>query len=257
LTAWNGLRGSRIRAGQSLIVRAAGSGSKSASAEPRTEREAEESVQVASRRPTPSGSTEYQIRPGDSLIEIAQRFDVSVGDLRAWNGLRSNRINAGQTLTIQGQSASPVASAGSDEPERRAEAPRPTAAASSNATEYKIRRGDSLAAIASKFGVTIGDLQASNGLRGSNITAGDTLVVPSAASSASNSFAGKQPSYASAALTGGSTQRYQIRRGDTLAVIASRFGVTVRQLMDWNGLRNTRITAGQYLLVRETVQGGG
>jgi len=53
--------------------------------------------------------------------------------------------------------------------------------------------------------------------------------------------------------TGGktaATDRYRVRKGDTLADIAHRFGVTVRQLMDTNNLRNSAIYAGQILLVK-------
>jgi len=46
------------------------------------------------------GYTIYHVRPGDTLVEIAQRFGVSVGDLKQWNGLRSSRIYPGQRLKI-------------------------------------------------------------------------------------------------------------------------------------------------------------
>ena len=44
--------------------------------------------------------------------------------------------------------------------------------------------------------------------------------------------------------------KYRVRKGDTLVEIAQRFGVTVRDLMDTNNLRNSVIRAGQILLVR-------
>src|SRR5215475_5749327 len=47
-----------------------------------------------------------------------------------------------------------------------------------------------------------------------------------------------------------SSDRYRVRKGDTLTEIAQRFGTTVRDLMDTNNLRNTVIHAGQILLVR-------
>jgi membrane-bound lytic murein transglycosylase D len=46
------------------------------------------------------------------------------------------------------------------------------------------------------------------------------------------------------------SDRYRVRRGDTLTEIAQRFGVSVRDLMDTNNLRNSVIHAGQILLVR-------
>jgi membrane-bound lytic murein transglycosylase D len=47
-----------------------------------------------------------------------------------------------------------------------------------------------------------------------------------------------------------SSDKYRVRKGDTLTEIAQRFGTTVRDLMDTNNLRNTVIHAGQILLVR-------
>jgi membrane-bound lytic murein transglycosylase D len=46
------------------------------------------------------------------------------------------------------------------------------------------------------------------------------------------------------------SDRYKVRRGDTLADIAQRFGTSVRELMDANNLRNSVIYAGQILLVK-------
>ena len=43
---------------------------------------------------------------------------------------------------------------------------------------------------------------------------------------------------------------HRVRRGETLSGIASSYGTTVRQLMNTNGLRSTRIRSGQRLRVR-------
>ncbi len=46
------------------------------------------------------------------------------------------------------------------------------------------------------------------------------------------------------------SDKYKVRKGDTLTEIAEKFGVTVRDLMDTNNLRNSVIHAGQILLVK-------
>ena len=46
------------------------------------------------------------------------------------------------------------------------------------------------------------------------------------------------------------SDRYKVRKGDTLTDIAQKFGLTVRELMDSNNLRNSVIYAGQILLVK-------
>ena len=43
---------------------------------------------------------EYRIQAGDSLNSIAQRFQVSIGDLQRWNGLSNDQIRAGDTLVV-------------------------------------------------------------------------------------------------------------------------------------------------------------
>jgi membrane-bound lytic murein transglycosylase D len=42
---------------------------------------------------------------------------------------------------------------------------------------------------------------------------------------------------------------YRIKPGDTLGTIASQYGTTVRDLEVWNGLRSTRIAAGEVLTI--------
>lgn len=49
---------------------------------------------AASRRAT------HRVRSGDTLVEIANRYGVSVNDIRRWNGLSSNLIRPGQTLIL-------------------------------------------------------------------------------------------------------------------------------------------------------------
>lgn len=73
---WNGIRGSRIHAGQKLYLY---------DSDPNKEKAA---------------TTVYRVRRGDTLSEIAGKYRVRVADLRRWNNLRTNTIRVGQRLTI-------------------------------------------------------------------------------------------------------------------------------------------------------------
>ncbi len=80
----NRLRSARLTSGQRLVVRPAASGESAAS--------------IAS----PSGGpTRYTVRRGDTLYSIASRFKISVSELKAWNKLRSNDLQAGIQLTVK------------------------------------------------------------------------------------------------------------------------------------------------------------
>ena len=49
---------------------------------------------------TPQEKYTYNVKKGDCLSEIAQLFDIKVDDIRRWNSLKGNRIEAGQDLII-------------------------------------------------------------------------------------------------------------------------------------------------------------
>ena len=234
LRRMNGLRSSRIRAGKYLTVGPAPA-SASGSALNRT-------VAAAASSPAASAGNRYRIRRGDTLELIAKRHGTTISDLKARNGLRNSRIVAGDYLNVssggsvprRNAPAPPSASSRASAKPRLPAARRP--APQQDSTRYKIRRGDTLAVIARRLGVTVADLKAWNGLRSSRIRAGSYLVVHGSHGNGS----------------GAGPSQYLVRNGDTLGAIASRFGVTVKQLQAWNGLRGTRITAGKYLIVKPT-----
>lgn len=85
LKRWNKLKSSKLRAGQRLLVQPATSTTRLAS----------------SKAKSASGTTRYTVRRGDTLYSIANRFDVSVSELKVWNKLRSNNVQAGERLTIK------------------------------------------------------------------------------------------------------------------------------------------------------------
>ncbi|WP_017549596.1 LysM peptidoglycan-binding domain-containing protein [Salinicoccus carnicancri] len=66
--------------------------------EEKTEEQSEEKTETAE-------EGLYTIKAGDTLFEIAQQFNVTVSDLKAWNNLSSDLIFAGKTITVSGENA--------------------------------------------------------------------------------------------------------------------------------------------------------
>lgn len=99
---------------------------------------------------------------------------------------------------------------------------------SSSTSTYTVRVGDSLSAIASRFGTTVDTLQSANSIRNANlIYPGQVLRVSGQATS---------------------QRTYTVRYGDNLSTIASRLGTTVSHLQSMNGIRNANlIYPGQVL----------
>jgi membrane-bound lytic murein transglycosylase D len=115
---------------------------------------------------------------------------------------------------------------------------------------YRVKNGDYLGRIASRHRCTVAQIKRWNNLSSNNIRVGQSLIIyrgGSSSSSASSSPANVQPS-SEAPASGGNT--YTVKSGDTLSDIASKNGVTVSQLKEWNGLSGNNIKVGQKLKVK-------
>ncbi|MGI6777712.1 MAG: LysM peptidoglycan-binding domain-containing protein [Acetivibrionales bacterium] len=91
----------------------------------------------------------YIVKYGDTLFKIAQKFGVTVNQLKSENGLSGDLIIAGQQLRIPFQQGT-----------------------------YTIKYGDTLFKIATKFGTTVKRLKEINGLTGDLIYSGQKLKIP-------------------------------------------------------------------------------
>jgi predicted chitinase/LysM repeat protein len=112
----------------------------------------------------------YTIRSGDTLSSIASRYGTSVGAIAAANNISNpNLILAGRTLQIPDRFQAPPA----------APPVNIAPAATSGATNYTVRSGDTLSGIAARFRTTVGELANLNGIHNPNlIFAGQQLRVP-------------------------------------------------------------------------------
>jgi LysM repeat protein len=121
-------------------------------------------------------------------------------------------------------------------------------ASPSEGKEYVIVRGDTLAAIAHKNGVSLKALTEANpGANPKKLQIGQKLQIPGGtASMAATSGASVTPSAGSDATpTEGSV--YVVKSGDTLTKIAKTHGTSFKKIMAMNDLKSTSIRAGQKL----------
>ena len=95
----------------------------------------------------------YTVKSGDSLSIIAQRFGLTVNELKSLNNLSSNTIRIGQVLTLPGGGPLQV-------------------------SEHTIQRGETLSEIAVRYSVSLTDLRAVNNLSSDRILVGQVLKIP-------------------------------------------------------------------------------
>ena len=155
-------------------------------------------------------------------------YDVSTRMIRKWNGLRSNKIIAGQTLKIY--SDDPVTSIVEN-----------TSGNGSNVTYYKIKKGDVIGQIADKYEVSVANLKKWNNLSSNKIIAGKTLKI----------YSNSGPNTTGSTTTNktGKVVNYKIKKGDSIGHIAEMHNVSVSDLRKWNNISGNKIIAGKTLKI--------
>jgi len=112
-------------------------------------------------------------------------------------------------------------------------------------SDYVVVKGDSLAKIAKKNGVTLKALQTANpGVVPTKLKIGQKLSIPAGGSATSSSVA---PTSAVSGET--TTASYTVKSGDTPTKIAKSHGTTVKAIEAANGLSTTKIKVGQKLKI--------
>lgn len=176
----------------------------------------------------------YKVAAGDSVSSIAGRFGLATASVLALNGLGwKSVIFPGQVLKLTSGGAVPAA--------------KPVV--STATSRYTIQKGDTISHIAANFGVTVQNLLSANGLGWASIIyPGQTLAIPGASTaSVSSTPIVATPAPAKPTVAPG---KYVIATGDTIAGIASRFGVTTAALLAANGLNwSSIIYTGRSLVI--------
>jgi membrane-bound lytic murein transglycosylase D len=179
----------------------------------------------------------HKVKKGESVATIAKKYKTQAIVVRDMNSLGTGPLVVGSelrvpTAVVNLPSKVMLAAARVDGKGGRS-GRRPTV--------HVVRSGDSLWRIAKRHRMDVATLARLNGMAPSDtLRAGQKLVLNSRGSSGSKSVA-----------SGNSRQvSYQVRSGDTLSRIAQVFGVSVSDLVSWNGIsRNSTLRVGQKLTV--------
>lgn len=156
----------------------------------------------------------YVVQKGDSLWSIASKLGVSVNELKTLNNLSSNNLSIGQLLKVPNNNGGNTTTT----PENI----------------YTVQKGDSLWAIANKYGTTVDNLKKANNLSTNNLSIGQTLIIPSTN------------------VPGQTEITYVVKKGDSLWLIANKYDTTVDKIKSTNNLSSNTLSIGQTLIIPST-----
>ena len=209
----------------------------------------------------------YTVKRGDNLGEIADKYSVTVADIKKWNRLKSNTVARGKSLKIitnesvvqtikKEQKADNLSIeiktdkqqiAASDvkiSKEEKAKKLIKTDTLSSDvASYYVVQKGDNLSNIAKNHNVTVAEIKEWNHLSNASIQLGMSLQVADKAVN-SNVEIAMAPKLENV--------EYIVKRGDNLGSIAKKFGSSLDDLKQWNNLQDNNIALGSSLIVAKS-----
>ena len=192
----------------------------------------------------------HTVRSGDTVYDIAAKYDVSTREIVRVNNLKDGGrwIMPGDRLVIPGQGNA----AKSGKSPAKSTAPQSSTRSSgqkstSTGGTITVRAGDTLSGIAHRHGTTIAALASANKINaGSFIYPGQKLTLPgtkatstSGSQKAGSNSSSQKSSGQKSTSTGGTIT---VRAGDTLSGIAHRHGTTIAALASAN-----KINAGSFI----------
>ncbi len=190
-------------------------------------------------------TTDYIVKAGETLTVIAAQFRTDVDTLRRLNYLVDDNVFSGQILHIPNQ---PGANSSSQVSNATPDSSTGDATTSSAAYLYTVQAGDTLGALAQRFGVNTAKIISANNLTNpDNLLVGSKLIIPD-----------YQAAQIDAATAGTGTPsassdegvEHIVQPGEGLLQIAEKYGVDEGALAEANGLNNRNLLrVGQKLII--------
>ena len=227
---WNRLRGNRIYVGKRLRIYGIGRN---------YNRKSIRKITV-SKKNIPNGKyLTYKVKKGDTIGEIAEKYNISVRNIKKWNNLRTSRIVAGKNLKFYETNKKKIVKRNKIKPNKTND---------KNIIYYVVHEGDAISTIAEKFAVSVSDIRRWNKLKSNKIRYGKKLKIvlepEKEVAKVIDKKIKKKNSKEDKAKKG---IFVLVKSGDTISQIAEKYNVSSKEIRKWNNLNSNKIVAGKKL----------
>ncbi|WP_281336825.1 LysM peptidoglycan-binding domain-containing protein [Flavobacterium eburneipallidum] len=194
----------------------------------------------------------YTVQRGDNLGQIADKYNVSIADIKKWNSLKSSTVASGKRLKIIANEIDVQANKNEaivandtkiSKEDKSKKIVKADTLSTTAATYYVVQKGDNLSAIAKKYDVTVAELKEWNNLATAGIQLGASLQV------AKNEVIEKQEVAVAPKME---NVEYIVKKGDNLGTISKKYGSSIEDLKEWNNLESNNIALGKSLIVAKS-----
>ena len=222
----------------------------------------------------------HKVRRGDSLSEIADRYSVTMSEIKKWNRLKNNKAPLGRNLKII--TSESIAYREKKEKKdtisvvNKVDTAATTAVAQVQTKEikntrelktfkeekvisfkdvtklHKVKKGDNLGEISDKYGVSVAEIKKWNKLRSNNISVGKSLKIISNERVVTTIRKEVKPTV-SIASTDKESDFYVVQQGDNLSTIAKKYNVSIEDLKQWNSLADNNIQLESKLKIADII----
>lgn len=117
------------------------------------------------------------------------------------------------------------------------------------AGDYTVKSGDTLGALAKRYGTSVAAIQTTNNLKSTNLRVGQRLSIPGQAP-VNSPYAAQAEQQIAQRTQNNQATYYTVKAGDSFWSIAKKNGTSVNNLLQWNDLKaNAALKPGQKLLI--------
>ena len=194
----------------------------------------------------------HKVKRGDNLGEVADKYGVTVAEVKKWNKIKGNNIALGRSLkiiknerivTTVRKEVKSDKSIVDNKTETAVASNDNNVDANQNPSDYyEVQKGDNLFSIAKKFNVSLEDLKKWNNLNDLNVQLGSKLTLANKEESSKE----EEPK------TETKIVEYKVRKGDNLGSIAHKYNVSVVDIKEWNELEDNNVKLGTKIIVSKT-----